>query len=330
MPLATVIGHAPIVALLRHAVEHGRVPHTLLFGGPEGVGKRTMAIALAQAVNCPNRKDGDACGRCKTCGRIAGGQHSDVVLIDRGDEASIKIDPIRERVLEVIGYRPFEGQRRVFVIDEAERMTEQTQDALLKTLEEPPRHAVLILVSRVPDILKPTVQSRCRRLRFGLLTVSEVERVLVERAGKSRAEAPVLAAASGGSVGRALAAEAGELVADRRLALDLLEAGVGGTPGRLRASAALAQNSKSKRRDRDALRARLAATSSLLRDLGALAAGGAAALTNADQEPALRRLSRAYSLPRVEAAFGTIVRAQDALDRNASPKIVADWVAVAL
>jgi DNA polymerase-3 subunit delta' len=331
MPLAGVIGHASIVSLLRHAVAADRVPQSLLFGGPDGVGKRTVALALAQAVNCPKRTGDDACGKCPTCTRIARGQHTDVTTIDRGDEASIKIDVLRDRLLSVVGYRPFESARRVFIIDEAERMGVQgQQDSLLKTLEEPPRHALIILVTSTPDTLRPTVQSRCRRLRFGFLTTEDVTRVLVDRCGIDRDQANLLASVSGGSVSRALAAEAGNLTDDRAAALDLLAAAAGpGLAGRLRASASLVKHG-SKRRDREALRARLAAASSLLRDLGALATAGPDAVVTVDQADALRRLAPAYGSERASAGFATLVAARDALDRNASPKIVADWVAVTI
>src|SRR4051812_26730258 len=105
MPFVDIIGHASVVELLRQSVRRGRVPQSLLIGGPAGVGKRAIAMALAQAVNCPNARDGDGCGTCTTCTRILRGQHSDVVILDKGDEASIKIKPLRERVLEVVGYR---------------------------------------------------------------------------------------------------------------------------------------------------------------------------------------------------------------------------------
>ena len=107
MPFSTIIGHAPVVDLLRRAVARGRVPQSLLFAGPEGVGKRAVALALAQAVNCPRGQEGDACGTCPTCVRIARGQHSDVAVVDKGDEASIKIKAVRTRILETVHYRPF-------------------------------------------------------------------------------------------------------------------------------------------------------------------------------------------------------------------------------
>ena len=329
MPLASIIGHASIVDLLRRAVGRGRVPQSLLFAGPEGVGKRAVAVALAQAVNCPRRKatgGDDACGKCPTCQRIERGVHTDVTVVDKGDDASIKITVLRDRVLDVIGYRPFEAERRVYIIDPADEMTEQTQDALLKTLEEPPPAAILILISAYPDTLRATVQSRCRRLRFGPLSEADVERVLIERHRVDRAQARVLAAASGGSVGRALAAEAGELAADREAAFALVAARRARLADRLKTAARLVQHG-SRRRDREALGARLAIASSLLRDLGALITK-APSLANADLEDDLRRLVPAYDLAGITDGYTAIVTAQEALDRNASPKIVADWIAV--
>ncbi|HUL74515.1 MAG TPA: DNA polymerase III subunit [Vicinamibacterales bacterium] len=331
MPLASVIGHRPVIDLLRQAVRLGRVPQALMFAGPDGVGKRTVALALAQAVNCPNVKDGDACGTCGTCQRIARGQHSDVAYIDPAGEASIRIRTLRERVLDVLGYRPFEAKRRVYIIDQADALTDEAQDALLKTLEEPPSAATLILITAYPDTLRPTIQSRCRRLRFGPLAEADVATVLVDRCGVSRADAPGLAAASAGSVALALAERAGELAEDRRAAFELLLSAARGphVTTRLKAATMLVQH-ESDRRDREALGMRLAVAASLLRDLGVLATGGRAALANADVETDLRRLAAAYDLRRVAGAFAALTQAQRALDRNASPKIVADWVAITI
>jgi len=331
MPLASVIGHAPIVALLRQAVARGRVPQTLLFAGPEGVGKLTTAIALAQALNCPARRASsgdDACGTCQTCSRIARGLHSDVTIVDRGEDATIKVKVLREKVLDAVGYKPFEGDRRVFIIV-ADDLQDAGQDALLKTLEEPPSSTVLILISAYPDSLSQTVQSRCRRLRFGPLSEREVAKVLVEHTGADRAAASGLAAVSGGSVTRALAEQSGDLGADRDAALTILGAAKRGVPEQLKASAALAKND-SDRRDREALGARLDVLASLLRDLGAIASGAGDALANGDLERDLRSLSAAFPMARVTAGYASLNHAQTALERNASPKIVADWVALHL
>ena len=331
MPFGTIVGHAPIVALLRQAVVRDRVPHSLLFAGPEGVGKRAVAIALAQAVNCPVRrasKKDDACGKCPTCDRIARGVHSDVVVLDRGDDSIIKLKILRERVLDVIGYRPFEAARRVFIIA-ADDLREDGQDALLKTLEEPPASALLILVSAFPDTVSPTVQSRCRRLRFGPLAERDVAKVLVAHGGVDKIKAGALSAASGGSVSRAMAEQEGDIGDDRDAALGVLRA-VGRSVGdSLKASAALAKHD-SDRRDREALAARLDVIRSLLRDLGALAARRPDMVQNNDLADVLDGMASRFDLTRVTGGYAALARAESALERNASPKIVADWLALHL
>lgn len=324
-----VIGHARILDVLTKAVSAGRVPQALLFAGPPGIGKFSAALALAQAVNCPNARGGVACEACPTCDRIGRGQFSDVIVIDKGDYASISIKVVREKILALIGYRPFEGRKRVFIIDGADDLTWEAQDSLLKTLEEPPPAAILILIATSPDALKATVLSRCRRLRFGPLSDAEVARVLTERMSMDAASARSRAAIAGGSVGQALAIDGGSLEEDRELAMALLEAAAGSSlPPRLKAAAALTVHEK-KRRSREAVGTRLAHLSSFLRDLG-MSATGDTPLANQDMAEALARVARVFPPNRLIQAFGIVARAQSALDRNASAKIVADWVAVGL
>ena len=331
MPLSEIVGHTSLVALLRQAVKRGSVPQTLLFAGPAGVGKRATAIALAQAVNCPERArtgGDDACGRCTTCQRIGRDQHTDVTFVDRGDDAAIKLKTLREKVLDAVGYRPFEAARRIFII-EADDLRDEGQDALLKTLEEPPPSVILILLSAYPDSLSATVQSRCRRLRFGLLTELEVTRVLTDRAGVERRSATALAAAAGGSVERALAEQQGDISDDRDAALAMLAAIRRGVGEQLRAAGAFAKND-SDRRDREALSARIDILASLLRDVGAIVAGSTGPLANGDLESDLRTLAPQFSAERVARSYGSLNEAQAALEGNASPKLVADWIAVHL
>ena len=331
MPFSSVVGHASLIALLKKAVLGKRVPQSLLFAGPDGVGKRTVAVALAQAINCSKpTADGDACGTCGACVRIAKGQYPDVVVVDKGGEASIKIQALRTRVLDAVGYRPFEGARRVFIIDQAEAMTDQAQDALLKTLEEPPSAAILILVSAFPDMLLATIRSRCRRLRFAPLSERDVERVLIGTTKMDPAAARSRSAASGGSVSRALTVEEDEFEEDRRAALGLIAAAArGGVGGRLQAATSFAKHS-AKRRSREAATARVAILVSLLRDLATLSAARAVPLANTDLGGELTPLVAAYPLERVSSAMDVLAEAQVALGRNASPKIVADWLAVSL
>lgn len=297
MPLSAETRHPRIADLLRQAVMRGSIPQSMMFAGPEGSGKRAMAIALAQAVNCPNQKDGDACGTCATCTRIAKGDHYDVVVVTREDDAAtIKIEQLRDKVLDVVGYRPFEARRRVFIIDPADAITVQGQDALLKTLEEPPPAVLLLLITAYPDSLAPTVQSRCRRLRF---------------------ERP--------DDGPAVAREE-----DVQTAIAFLLASVDrSVVKRLKTSAALA-TVKGDRRVREALSTRLEIAGGMLRDVSAIVADEITAVQNRNSGADLRMLARSFDQHRIVSAWGIIQRAQQALDRNASPKIVADWTVMSL
>jgi DNA polymerase-3 subunit delta' len=230
MPFRDVIGHRKLVALLSRSIERDSIPPSLIFAGPAGVGKRLVATASAQALNCLDPRRGtpctteaidyDACGVCTACTRIERGLHPDVVIIEPGDTGSIKVDPIRD-IIDRTGYRPFEGRRRVVIIDEADALVPQAQNALLKTLEEPPSSSVFMLVSARADALLPTVQSRCPRLRFHQLGPEDVAAALI-RGGKKEAEAHAIAALANGSVGSALDVNADALVEARDVALRVL------------------------------------------------------------------------------------------------------------
>jgi DNA polymerase-3 subunit delta' len=173
VPFREIAGHGHLLELVASAAARGSLPPSLIFAGPEGVGKRRAAIALAQLVNCEklDATRRDACGQCAACTRIARGVHADVLIVEPGDTGSIKVDQVRDAI-ERTGYRPFEGRRRVIIIDDADAMLGEAQNALLKTLEEPPPASMFVLVTSRPDVLLPTVLSRCQRLRFGRLATN--------------------------------------------------------------------------------------------------------------------------------------------------------------
>jgi DNA polymerase-3 subunit delta' len=173
MPFRDVVGHVRLIDLLSRSVAGATLPPSLLFAGPAGVGKHLTALAVAQALNCINPTKGsglraqgtiDACGVCPACTRIARGVHPDVLFVSPGESGAIKIDQVRD-VVDRAQYRPFEGRRRVVIIDEADALVTAAQNALLKTLEEPTPSSVFILVTARPDMLLPTVLSRCPQLR---------------------------------------------------------------------------------------------------------------------------------------------------------------------
>ncbi|HEY8551723.1 MAG TPA: AAA family ATPase [Vicinamibacterales bacterium] len=344
MPFRDITGHSALHALLSRAVVRGTLPQSLIFAGPEGVGKRLTALALAQLLNCPQPIEGDdaepatvrdACGRCPVCRRIETNQHPDVVMA--GGETSI--DEMRE-VLGTAAYRPFEGRRRVFVLDGADRLSAIVQNALLKTLEEPAPSSQFVLVASRPDMLLETVRSRCPQLRFGRLPVDEVARLLVERHGLDPLRAREAAFAADGSPGRALADASEVGGALRALAERVVQATAGGGPSqRLRAAQMLLEAGETKRArgrgtkaagEREQLAERLEAVSALVRDLGVLAAGGGDEWMSRMPAPELGALARRLGPAHFADVFAAIGRAREALERNVSPKAVADWIALKL
>jgi len=331
MPFRDVVGHDQVKPLIARAARRGTLPPSLIFAGPSGVGKRMVALALAQLVNClpPAGPAGeDACGECASCRRIARGVHADVLIIEPGESGTIKIEQIREAI-ERAAYRPFEGRRRVVILDDAEQVVPAAQDALLKTLEEPPAGTTFVLVSSVPETLLSTIRSRCQRLRFGRLSPADVAAVLRRAHAYTEQDAHAAAALSDGSVGRALEGGTEEFLDARRAAVQLLQT-VADTPPparRIMAAGALPGAGRSKA-DRDALAKSLGALSSILRDLGILGSrADERALANADLKKGLDGLIRSFDTDRILRAFAAVDRALEALDRNASPKIVADWLA---
>jgi DNA polymerase-3 subunit delta' len=327
VPLRDVVGHRHLLELLGAAAVRGSLPPSLIFVGPAGIGKRTAALALAQAVNCPTPRDSDACGVCASCTRIARLVHADVLIIEPGESGSIKVDQIRDAV-ERTGYRPFEGRKRVVIVDDADAMIVEAQNALLKTLEEPPAGSMFVLVTGRLDMLLPTVRSRCQQLRFGQLHPDEVASVLVNAHGYSAPEAHAAAGSAAGSVGRALDDEADTLSDARDAAARLLQAVAATADPRRRLDGAKVLAGTG---DRDDVRRRLRALASLLRDLGAIGAqADARHLVNADLAPSLGRLAASFDGGRTTRAFAAVDRALEAIDRNASPKIVADWLAFQL
>jgi DNA polymerase-3 subunit delta' len=332
MPLRDVIGHRRLVGLLTRSIRENTLPPSLIFAGPAGVGKRLVAVSTAQALNCTNPKDGDACGVCAACTRIARGVHPDVLLVEPGETGSIKIERVRE-IVDSVGYRPFEGRRRVVIIDEADALMPGAQNALLKTLEEPPSLSSFILVTSAPDTLLATVRSRCPRLPFRPLDAADVARALV-KTGRTEAEARAIAATAGGSIRAALDAAGGDLVEARDVAVRVLTQAAGSEDPRRRIELAkdlLEKTGAGGGKDRDQLATHLRAMSSILRDVELISLQGdtGAALANADVRPSLDRLT-AFRGQRGVDAFSAVDRALVALERNASVKVVADWLVLHL
>jgi DNA polymerase-3 subunit delta' len=234
MPFSEVIAQERAVSALRAALRRGALHHAYLFGGPPGTGKAQAARLLAQAANCEGGQapPGDAgyreepCGTCRACRKIAADNHPDVHWLaeervmakagrwepkgGRSPSKDIVVDQVRDLVDHRLAMKRFEGRRRFVIVDPADAMNPQAQNALLKTLEEPPDETTLVLVAGSPDALLPTIRSRCLRVSFQPIPDAQVVAAL-EGEGRSTAEARLAAALAGGSLGRARALDPEEL-----------------------------------------------------------------------------------------------------------------------
>ena len=212
MPFRDCIGHQQSIAFLQSAVTHERLAHAYLFHGEEAIGKRMTAIRLAQALNCeqpPEADRLDSCGACRSCRQIEARTHPDFFVIEPDPEQAtrqIKIEQIRE-IEHQIMYRPLVGERKICLINDADRMTIGGANALLKTLEEPPAHSLFLVISNRPAALPATIRSRCQALRFTTPARTQVEAALILKREIPPAEARFLAIISEGRIGEALLAD---------------------------------------------------------------------------------------------------------------------------
>ena len=311
--------------------------------GPDGVGKRRVALAVAEMLNCEAVTVPEAggtaaslypCGECGACQRIARGVHADVIIIEPGETGSITVDAVRA-VVDQTAFRPFEGRRRVVVIDDADRLVQPAQNALLKTLEEPPAASVFLLVTSRPHRLLATVRSRCPELRFGGLSTGEIADILATQHQFDPTAALAAAMSADGSVARALETGPGDHIQARKSAVEVLRtlAAAPNPKRRLEVGKDLAGarrgGGSSAAADRETLTRRLRALSTVFRDLQMVAGGGDRAwLANPDLAAELAELVQSYDTDRAGRGFASVERAVNALTRNASTKVVVDWLAL--
>jgi DNA polymerase-3 subunit delta' len=211
---ADVLGHGRAAARLQRAVAEARVPTAFLLLGPEGVGKRALADVFAARLLCGAPRDGDACGDCPSCTRVASGAHPDVRVVIRDEgRRDIRIEQVRE-LCRWLALQPLMAARKVAIVDGAHELNEHGQNALLRTLEEPPSDSVILLLATSASLLLPTVRSRCQVLRLDRLAPDLVARVLRAR-GLPSDRAELLAGLADGSPGRALGLDAEDVAKAR-------------------------------------------------------------------------------------------------------------------
>jgi DNA polymerase-3 subunit delta' len=348
-----ILGHEHARAVLGRMLAADRVPHALLFHGPEGVGKQLVAYRFATSLLCVSPlPDASGCERCPACTKAAHGNHPDLLVVTRlpkteaksaadagdldddaydlGDGKSgelrkwIVVDQIRE-LSEHASYAPREGRRRVFLVDPADRMNAEAQNALLKTLEEPAERTLILLVSSRPHVLLPTVRSRCFQLGFAALQPDELARGLVAR-GIPPGEAKTRSALAEGRAGRAMTLDLEVLAKRRGALLEALEA-LALSP---RAAVELSAYVEAiLGEDETWMLEGLELVTALLRD-AARSATGRGAILHADLAPRIEGLGRALGAARAAELVGLSDRLRGDLRLNVNKTLLAETLLAAV
>ncbi|MDC7289223.1 DNA polymerase III subunit delta' [Blautia schinkii] len=205
MGFNNIIGHDEIIKHLKNAIQTGKVSHSYIFTGEPGSGKKLMASTFAMTLQC-EAKGTEPCQKCDSCKKASGKNHPDIIMVSHEKAGTISIDEIRDQVIHDVDIKPYCSPYKIYIIVDADMMTPQAQNALLKTIEEPPEYAVVMLLTSNVDSLLPTIQSRCVRLDLKVVDDSLVKQYLMERLHVPDYEAELDASYAQGSIGKAKAA----------------------------------------------------------------------------------------------------------------------------
>jgi DNA polymerase-3 subunit delta' len=331
-----IVGHEKAIEVLQRAVDdESRLSHAYLFAGPEQVGRATTARRFAQALNCQS-EDSRPCDECRACRLIAEGKHPDVETMTMGgicDESEhkdhskdnsqdIRICQVR-RLEHVVIRAPFEARLRVIIVDPADALTTEAANAFLKTLEEPPDHVVLILITAHEEALLETVRSRCRRIVFGGASRSEIEAALLERWDAEPETAAKLSRMAQGRLGWAVDALKNEKgLEDREEVLEEIEELLrGGDKERFEYARALGDRYQ---RNNRAVRDSLNVWSDWWRDVLLTASGEEELALSIDRLDTLRSHASQYGVAGAVRALRALTDVQQHLDEHASPTLALE------
>ena len=324
-----MIGQSKTVDLLRRSLESGRLSHAYLFAGQPHVGKMTLAVNLAQALNCDSEER--PCGKCRSCLRIAAGNHPDVQVVGRlaatepgesGTKKEIVIDQIRE-LQRIASLQPYEGRHRVFIVDGAEYLNDEAANCSLKLLEEPPPKVLFILLTANDGRLLPTIVSRCQRVELFPLPAPAIEQALRESWQVEAEKARVLSRLCRGGIGWAVSAARNEKIfQERGFKLgELIDLGDASLDQRFSFAGRLASQYA---RSRDAAGEVLRLWLEWWRDVLLVKEGCAQFIINVDKEEALRSRAEGYSLAAIRGFIEAIRAASEQLEQNANPRLVLE------
>lgn len=316
MAFTDIVGNPRIKNILSRAMQRQKLPNSLLFIGPAGVGKLNTAMVVAKALNCLQRVD-DACETCSSCRGINKGGFPDVMLVER-EQGSLLIEQMR--VLKDTAYlKPMIGKRRVFIINEAEKMNISAANSLLKVLEEPPPLSYIILITSNPYLILPTIKSRCQTLNFSYVAREDIVSSIKEN-GFNQDQAEILALHAGGNLERAKSLSWEEIQALKQTAWALFSA-------LLRGEGAASFLQKNSNRQRGSIQEEVAPLLEMLasfcRDVLLLQKKcDPAGLMNPDYADEVAGIARTNTSERILSGLAAIDNTVDALERNVNIKLI--------
>ena len=314
-----MLGHEWAVDMLRQHAARGDVRHAYLFCGPPGLGRRTLALRLAQALNCTNPiAAGEPCGQCRDCRQIAAMQHPDMNVIQADFEGgTLKVDQVRE-VQHSMSLKPYQAKYRVALFLRFQEANDNAANALLKTLEEAPAHAILLLTADNPEQLLPTIVSRCEILRLRSLPIETIEADLLAR-GLDEERARLLSHISGGRPGYARRlVEDFSLLEKREERLDDLQTLLNAP--RVEKFSYADKLSK----DKDSMRQAILIWLSYWRDVMLRTAQTHTSLTNIDRNMEIEFLASRMDLNTARRVVGDLESVLEKMDRNVNSKLLAE------
>lgn len=200
---ADIVGQEQLREHLENAVRTGKVSHAYIINGERNAGKEFIAKTFAMAVQCENRQDAEPCGECHSCKQALSGNHPDIIFITHEKPGTIGVDDIRRQINGDVEIKPYSGPKKIYIVSEGEKMTVQAQNALLKTLEEPPEYAVILILTDNVNTLLPTILSRCVVLNMKPVRDAQIKEYLMENMGIPDYKADICVAFARGNVGKA-------------------------------------------------------------------------------------------------------------------------------
>ncbi len=321
MAFSQIKGHQIPIKILLNSLKRGILSPSYVFIGPIGIGKEFISLNFAKAINCFNPVDSDCCDKCSSCLKIQNYNHPDVHWIRRDEPGSIKIETIRN-LQKIIYLKPWEAKHKVFIICEAENLTPEAQNSLLKILEEPPKENILILITSKPNLVFSTIISRCKRIMFSSLDVDSLKKILIQDFGFSDLQAHFLAYFSEGRYRRALEFKERNLFNEKKTILShFLERNLFSEDN---------SNIKDLIKNREGFNLILSILISWFRDILLLKRGIFDRIINIDQKERFSKFQDRYTEEELEDIYRMLKEAAFYYEQNVNPKLILNYIKVNL